>query len=62
MYSFTQIRVNILTNRALIIVAHGSRRSSSNEEVIALGEKVESLLGKDYAYVMSAFFSFLLHP
>ena len=58
MYSFTQIRVNILTNRALIIVAHGSRRSSSNEEVIALGEKVESLLGKDYAYVMSAFLEF----
>jgi len=45
-------------SRVLIIVAHGSRKASSNEEVMALGEKVASLLGTHYAYVMTAFLEF----
>lgn len=48
----------MMPNNALIIVAHGSRKSLSNEEVMALGEKVVSLLGKDYTYVMTAFLEF----
>jgi sirohydrochlorin ferrochelatase len=47
-----------LTNKALIIVAHGSRKDASNKEVMALGEKVESLLCEHYAYVMTAFLEF----
>ena len=47
-----------MPNRALIIVAHGSRKASSNEEVMSLGDKVESLLGEHYAYVMTAFLEF----
>lgn len=47
-----------MSSKALIIVAHGSRKVSSNEEVRALGEKVKSLLGKHYTYVMSAFLEF----
>lgn len=47
-----------MQNNALIIVAHGSRKTSSNEEVMALGEKVKSLLDKDYMFVMTAFLEF----
>lgn len=47
-----------MSSKALIIVAHGSRKASSNEEVMALGEKVESLLSEHYAYVMTAFLEF----
>jgi sirohydrochlorin ferrochelatase len=47
-----------LTNKALIIVAHGSRKDASNKEVMTLGEKVEFLLGEHYAYVMTAFLEF----
>ena len=49
-----------MLSKALIIVAHGSRKASSNEEVIALREKVESLLGKHYVYVVTAFLEFAL--
>lgn len=48
----------MMPSKALIIVAHGSRKASSNDEVKVLGEKVESLLGKHYAYVMTAFLEF----
>jgi sirohydrochlorin ferrochelatase len=48
----------MMVNKALIIVAHGSRKDSSNEEVRALGKKVESLLGKHYRYIMTAFLEF----
>ena len=44
-----------MLTKALIIVAHGSRKASSNEEVRALGEKVKSLQDKHYAYIMTAF-------
>ena len=47
-----------MPHKALIIVAHGSRKASSNEEVMALGEKVQSLLSEHYAYVMTAFLEF----
>ena len=47
-----------MQNNALIIVAHGSRKASSNEEVKALGEKVKSLQDKRYALVMTAFLEF----
>lgn len=47
-----------MPNNALIIVAHGSRKASSNQEVKALGEKVKSLQDKRYAIVMTAFLEF----
>ena len=47
-----------MANKALIIVAHGSRKDSSNEEVKALGEKVKILQDQDYAFVMTAFLEF----
>ena len=47
-----------MQNNALIIVSHGSRKASSNEEVKALGEKVKSLQDKRYAIVMTAFLEF----
>lgn len=47
-----------MVSKALIIVAHGSRKASSNEEVKVLGEKVKSLQDKDYAYIMTAFLEF----
>lgn len=47
-----------MANKALIIVAHGSRKESSNEEVKALGEKVKILQDQDYAFVMTAFLEF----
>ena len=47
-----------MTNKALIIVAHGSRKDASNKEVMALGDKVEFLLCEHYAYVMTAFLEF----
>ncbi|CAA6823327.1 MAG: Cobalamin (Vitamin B12) biosynthesis protein CbiX [uncultured Sulfurovum sp.] len=47
-----------MLNNALIIVAHGSRKASSNEEVKALGEKVKSLQDKRYRVVLTAFLEF----
>jgi sirohydrochlorin ferrochelatase len=48
----------MMTNKALIIVAHGSRKASSNEEVASLGKKIESLLDEHYTYVLTAFLEF----
>ena len=47
-----------MADKALIIIAHGSRKASSNEEVKALGEKVRSLQDKHYRFVMTAFLEF----
>ncbi len=47
-----------MADKALIIVAHGSRKSSSNEEVETLGEKVRALKHKEYAFVMTSFLEF----
>jgi sirohydrochlorin ferrochelatase len=41
--------------RILIVVAHGSRRAGSNEEVTALAEQLRLRLGGRYAQVMTAF-------
>ncbi|UPT78411.1 CbiX/SirB N-terminal domain-containing protein [Sulfurovum sp. XGS-02] len=48
----------MMADKALIIIAHGSRKDSSNEEVKALGEKVKYLQDKHYAFVMTAFLEF----
>jgi len=47
-----------MSSKALIIVAHGSRKASSNEEVRVLGEKVKSLQNTHYGYVETAFLEF----
>lgn len=47
-----------MSNKALIIVAHGSRKESSNAEVTLLGEKVKVLLGEHYFLVKTAFLEF----
>jgi len=47
-----------MPSKALIIVAHGSRKASSNEEVRALGKKVKSLQDRHYTYVTTAFLEF----
>ena len=47
-----------LPSNALIIVAHGSRKKSSNAEVIALGAKVKPLVGAQYNIVKTAFLEF----
>ncbi|OQX03199.1 MAG: cobalamin biosynthesis protein CbiX [Thiothrix lacustris] len=41
--------------QALLIVAHGSRRTQSNDEIRALALKVGEQSGETYAYVSSAF-------
>jgi len=51
----TLIRVRTLSNNALIIVAHGSRKESSNTEVMLLGEKVKTLVKGQYSFVRTAF-------
>jgi sirohydrochlorin ferrochelatase len=43
---------------ALILVAHGSRKASSNEEVRSLTGELEALLGDKYALVTAAFLEF----
>ena len=47
-----------LPSNALIIVAHGSRKESSNAEVMALGAKVQPLVGTQYDVVKTAFLEF----
>ncbi len=47
-----------LPNNALIIVAHGSRKESSNAEVMALGAKVKPLVSAQYDVVKTAFLEF----
>lgn len=45
-------------HRALIIVAHGSRRASSNDEVMRLGQKVKDAKAKEFALVLTSFLEF----
>ncbi len=54
----TLIRVRTLLNNALIIVAHGSRKESSNAEVMALVVKVKSLVDAQYDVIKTAFLEF----
>ena len=58
LYLSTLIRANTLINRALIIVAHGSRRASSNEEVIALGGEVKGLKDEGVCHRIDRFLEF----
>ena len=57
-YLSTLIRVRTMPNNALIIVAHGSRKESSNSEVMLLGEKVNSLVAAQYDVVKTGFLEF----
>jgi len=41
--------------RALLVVAHGSRRSASNDEVRKLTDELRACAGDDYAQVECAF-------
>ncbi len=41
--------------KALVIVAHGSRRGSSNDEVRELASKVQGEIGEQYAMVNTGF-------
>lgn len=50
--------MSTLTNRALVIVAHGSRRDASNNEVKALGKAVRMLQGSNYDTVITSFLEF----
>lgn len=47
-----------MQNNALIIVAHGSRKESSNAEVMALGVKIKPLVDGQYDVVKTAFLEF----
>lgn len=47
-----------MENRALIIVAHGSRKASSNDEVMALGDAVKVHKEKAFASVVTCFLEF----
>lgn len=44
-----------MNRRHLLIVAHGSRRGASNQEVLALGERVRALENPDIQHVEVAF-------
>jgi sirohydrochlorin ferrochelatase len=41
--------------RALLVVAHGSRRTASNDEVRQLTDRLRHIAGNDYARVECAF-------
>ncbi len=47
-----------MPTNALIIVAHGSRKASSNTEVMRLGENVKPLVDAHYDVVKTAFLEF----
>jgi len=47
-----------MQSRALIIIAHGSRKESSNAEVAQLTQKVQAMLGSEYMLVKTAFLEF----
>ncbi|MCO4845119.1 MAG: CbiX/SirB N-terminal domain-containing protein [Sulfurovum sp.] len=47
-----------MPDNALIIIAHGSRKESSNAEVMALGVKVNPLVDAQYDIVKTAFLEF----
>ena len=41
--------------KSLLIVAHGSRRKESNDEIFELTEKIKAKLGESFGYVSCAF-------
>ncbi len=44
-----------MSNKALLLVAHGSRRSSSNDEVRAVAKRLAEQDGGEYQQVRAAF-------
>jgi len=47
--------MNSKQHKALVIIAHGSRRSASNEEVRSLTDKIARTLNQEYAIVHTGF-------
>ncbi|MDJ0808314.1 MAG: CbiX/SirB N-terminal domain-containing protein [Gammaproteobacteria bacterium] len=47
--------MNDQTSRALLVVAHGSRRSASNEEIRRLAERLQSSQSHDFAMIEAAY-------
>lgn len=41
--------------KALLLIAHGSRREASNQEIIDLSEHLATLAGEEYAMVKACF-------
>lgn len=41
--------------QALLLIAHGSRRQASNDEVLALTERIRAAAGAQFDYVTAAF-------
>ena len=41
--------------KSLLIVAHGSRRKESNDEIFELTEKIKAKLGESFGHVSCAF-------
>jgi len=41
--------------KALLLIAHGSRRAASNDEVIALAEKLKTTCGQQYPILQAGF-------
>jgi sirohydrochlorin ferrochelatase len=41
--------------KALLLIAHGSRKQAANEEIGRLAQRVETLAGDDYGAVVAAF-------
>lgn len=47
-----------MSTKALVLVAHGSRRDASNEEVKALGEALKAVQKEHYEVVETSFLEF----
>lgn len=47
--------------KALLLIAHGSRRQQSNDEVLALADKLKHSCSAQYAIIHAAFLE-LAHP
>jgi len=41
--------------KALLLIAHGSRRSASNDEVIALAQRLKTICGQQYPILKAGF-------
>lgn len=41
--------------KVLLLIAHGSRKQSANDEIIKLAVRVQALCGNEYAEVVAAF-------
>ncbi len=41
--------------KAILLVAHGSKRSQSNDELLSIAEKLKNICSKQYSIVQAAF-------